>query len=74
MIYWFPVIQFVAGIILAVWSSHKIDVYDDRMGIRPGASVDGYGSNVSYIWPWSPLCGLGFAMCFFAPFEWGFMR
>lgn len=73
MIFW-PIAQFLVGMGLVCWAAHKIDAYDDRMGIRPGASVDGYGSNVSYILPWSPLCQIGFAMCFFAPFEAGFLR
>lgn len=56
-------IQFLAGLLLASWAAWRIDIYDDVHGIRPG----GYGSNISYVWPYSPLAAIGFLAALLAP-------
>lgn len=42
--------QFIVGMVMCCWMSKLIDNYDDYTGRRLGASVDGYGSNISYTW------------------------
>ena len=60
-------LMFVTGLVLACYGSYKVDQYDDHMGIRPGASVDGYGSNISYVWPYTFFCQIGMGMAILAP-------
>ena len=60
-------VAFVLGLALAIYGEYKIDSYDDRMGIRPGASIDGYGSNISYVWPYTHFCQIGFLIALLSP-------
>lgn len=63
-------LQFIVGMGLIWYGSYKIDAYDDDHGIRPGARADGYGTNVSWVWPYSFLCQIGFIGALCAPVTW----
>ena len=57
----------VTGFLLACIMGSLIDTHDDATGRRPGASRDGYGSDVSYTWR-NALATIGFLMVLLSPF------
>ena len=61
-------VVFLLGMFLACYGAYKVEEYDDKMGIRPG----GYGSNISYVWPYNHLAGLGFILALTSPL-WGLL-
>ena len=53
-----------AMFILLMFSVHRTDVLDVKLGMRDGN--DGYGSNRGWHWPWTPIiqiCFFGIVFC-----------
>lgn len=56
-------LQLVLGLALLIYGAYKVDQIDAANGIRPG----GYGSNISFVWPYSFCCHIGFVIALVAP-------